>query len=153
MLVAQHSTYKRHRPEQTLLYQLVESHYPEFIKQLSDQGKSLPRHVEKEFAEFLKCGRLEHGFLRVICDDCKHEKLVAFSCKRRGFYSGGPDSIVSLVNEVGEPHSAESIFLYTHGFERLLLDRKISKSITSPHIEVAKRLLNEGTVTELYQLD
>ena len=68
-----------------MLYQLVESHYPEFIKQLSDQGKSLPRHVEKEFAEFLKCGRLEHGFLRVICDDCKHEKLVAFSCKRRGF--------------------------------------------------------------------
>jgi len=85
LLVAQYSTYKRHRPEQTLLYQLVESHYPEFIKQLSDQGKSLPRHLEKEFAEFLKCGRLEHGFLRVICDDCKHEKLVAFSCKRRGF--------------------------------------------------------------------
>ncbi len=85
MLVAQYSTYKRHRPEQTLLYQLVESHYPEFIKQLSDQGKSLPRHLEKEFAEFLKCGRLEHGFLRVICDDCKHEKLVTFSCKRRGF--------------------------------------------------------------------
>tara|TARA_Y100000034_G_scaffold74164_1_gene89211 strand:+ start:122 stop:688 length:567 start_codon:yes stop_codon:yes gene_type:complete len=85
LLVAQYSTYKRHRPEQTLLYQLVESHYPEFIKQLSDQGKSSPRHVEKEFAEFLKCGRLEHGFLRVICDDCKHEKLVAFSCKRRGF--------------------------------------------------------------------
>ncbi len=66
MLVAQYSTYKRHRPEQTLLYQLVESHYPEFIKQLSDQGKSLPRHVEKEFAEFLKCGGLEHGFLLVI---------------------------------------------------------------------------------------
>ena len=43
------------------------------------------REFEKEFAEFLKCGRLEHGFLRVVCDDCKHEKLLAFSCKKRGF--------------------------------------------------------------------
>ncbi len=33
----------------------------------------------------LKCGRLEHGFLRVRCQSCHHEKLVAFSCKRRGF--------------------------------------------------------------------
>ena len=34
---------------------------------------------------FLRCGRLEYGFLRAVCDDCKHEKLVAFSCKRRRF--------------------------------------------------------------------
>ncbi|HBN2370406.1 TPA: TniB family NTP-binding protein, partial [Escherichia coli] len=27
----------------------------------------------------------EHGFLRVRCQSCHHEKLVAFSCKRRGF--------------------------------------------------------------------
>ena len=27
---------------------------------------------------------LEHGFLRVRCEDCHHERLVAFSCKRRG---------------------------------------------------------------------
>ena len=85
MLAAHTHTYQRHRPEHTLLYQLVERHYPEFLKQLSHQGKSLPHRVEKEFEDFLKCGRLEHGFLRVVCDDCKHEKLVAFSCKKRGF--------------------------------------------------------------------
>jgi ribosomal protein S27E len=45
----------------------------------------LPRYVEREFDEFLRCGRLEYGWLRAVCDDCKHEKLVAFSCKRRGF--------------------------------------------------------------------
>jgi len=85
-LLATHThTYKRHRPEHTLLYQLVERHYPEFLEQHSQQGKSLPRHVEQEFEEFLRCGRLEHGFLRVVCDDCKHEKLVAFSCKKRDF--------------------------------------------------------------------
>ncbi|WP_425304072.1 transposase zinc-binding domain-containing protein [Brumicola pallidula] len=33
----------------------------------------------------MRCGRSEYGFLRVVCGDCKHEKLVAFSCKRRGF--------------------------------------------------------------------
>ena len=65
-----------------MLYQFVERHYPEFLEQLSHQGKSLPKHVEKEFEEFLKCVRLEHGFLSVVCEDCKHEKLVAFSCKK-----------------------------------------------------------------------
>jgi Putative transposase/Transposase zinc-binding domain len=28
---------------------------------------------------------LAHGFLRLHCAECAHEKLVAFSCKRRGF--------------------------------------------------------------------
>jgi ribosomal protein S27E len=41
--------------------------------------------VEDEFEAYLKCGLLEHGFLRVKCDACQAEKLVAFSCKRRGF--------------------------------------------------------------------
>jgi hypothetical protein len=41
--------------------------------------------VQDEFAAYLKCGCLEHGFLRVRCEDCHAEKLVAFSCKRRGF--------------------------------------------------------------------
>jgi len=41
--------------------------------------------VQREFEDYLKCGRLEHGFLRVQCEDCHSERLVAFSCKRRGF--------------------------------------------------------------------
>jgi ribosomal protein S27E len=35
--------------------------------------------VQDEFAAYLKCGRLEHGFLRVRCEDCHAEKLVAFT--------------------------------------------------------------------------
>ncbi|MBW9269274.1 MAG: IS91 family transposase [Candidatus Thiodiazotropha sp. (ex. Lucinisca nassula)] len=77
--------YKRHRPEQTLLYQIIERHYPEFRDVMATQGKPLPLHVQQEFADYLKCGRLEHGFLRVQCSECHHEHLVAFSCKRRGF--------------------------------------------------------------------
>ncbi len=57
----------RHKPEQTLLYQLVEQHWPEFQKQLGDTGRFLPRHVTREFEDYLACGRLENGFLRVRC--------------------------------------------------------------------------------------
>ncbi len=71
--------YERHRPEQTLLYRLVEQHYPVFAEAMAAQGKSLPAYLEREFEDYLKCGRLEHGFLRVRCDDCHAERLVAFS--------------------------------------------------------------------------
>ena len=57
--------YERHTPETTLLYQLVERHWPEFKAMLSAQGKQLPGYVTREFDDYLKCGCLEHGFLRV----------------------------------------------------------------------------------------
>ena len=79
------ATYVRHQPEQTLLYQLVEAHFPALMEHLAQQGKSLPNHVHREFDAYLKCGRLEHGFLRVRCDKCHFERLLAFSCKKRGF--------------------------------------------------------------------
>ena len=77
--------YERHRPEQTPLYALVEEHFPRFLQRLEAEGVSLPDFVIEEFDAYLKCGRLEYGFLRVKCDACRNEKLVAFSCKRRGF--------------------------------------------------------------------
>jgi len=77
--------YQRHRPEQTLLYQIVAQHYPAFVGQLAAQGAALPKYVGREFDAYFKCGRLEHGFLRVRCTDCHAGQLVAFSCKRRGF--------------------------------------------------------------------
>ena len=50
-----------------------------------EEEKQLPHFVKKEFEEFLKCGLLTHGFLKLQCQSCRREKLVAFSCKRRGF--------------------------------------------------------------------
>ena len=67
----------RHRPEQTLLYQLVEQYYPAFVTHLAARERTLPAHVEREFDDYLRCGRLEHGFLRVRCADCHSERLVA----------------------------------------------------------------------------
>ena len=40
--------------------------------------------MKDEFEAFLERGILARAFLRVRCADCAHEKLVTFSCKRRG---------------------------------------------------------------------
>ena len=78
--------HERHRPEQTTLYRLVQQHAQTFSAQTEEAtGVSLPQFVKDEFPAFLECGILAHGFLRLRCGDCGHDKLVAFSCKRRGF--------------------------------------------------------------------
>jgi hypothetical protein len=53
--------YERHRPEQTLLYQIIEQHYPDFLSAMEVQDRPLPGYVQDEFEAFLQCGRLEHG--------------------------------------------------------------------------------------------
>ena len=78
--------YERHRPEQTTLYRLVQRHAATFFAQTgAAAGADLPQFVKDEFDAFLECGILARGFLRLRCGDCGHDKLVAFSCKRRGF--------------------------------------------------------------------
>ena len=36
--------YQRHRPEQTLLYRIVEQYYPAFTSNLAEQGRELPSY-------------------------------------------------------------------------------------------------------------
>ncbi len=62
-------------------------------------------------------GRLENGFLRVRCGGCQEEKLVVFSCKRRGFCPGCSarrvvDSTACLMDEIlpDEPHRQWVLF-------------------------------------------
>jgi transposase-like zinc-binding protein len=77
--------YARRRPEDTTLYQVVQEHLGSFLAQVEAQtGAGLPQFVKDEFDAFAECGILAHGFLRLRCGECAHEKLVAFSCKRRG---------------------------------------------------------------------
>ena len=61
------------------LYRLVEQHYEDLAETMAAQGKPLPAYVEREFEDYLKCGRLEHGFLRVRYESCHAERLVALS--------------------------------------------------------------------------
>lgn len=48
--------YIRHRPEQTLLYQLVERYYPDFSRLMLLQGTPLPAYVAREFEDYLGLG-------------------------------------------------------------------------------------------------
>ena len=79
--IAHKPSYERRRPENTLLYKLIQQNLLSFYQQLElEHGSGLPDFVKKEFDEFLKCGILSHGFLRAKCASCRHEKLVALAC-------------------------------------------------------------------------
>jgi hypothetical protein len=74
-------------PSHTVLYTVIAEHLETFLASCHDDpdGSGLPAYVEREFYDYLRCGILAHGFLRLGCDTCHHELLVPFSCKRRGF--------------------------------------------------------------------
>ena len=64
----------------------VQQHAAGFIAHTeASTGAALPRFIKDEFDAFLECGILAHGFLRLRCGECGYDKLLAFSCKRRGF--------------------------------------------------------------------
>jgi Putative transposase/Transposase zinc-binding domain len=86
-LQAASPVYAPHDPSQTLLYQMVADHLETFLASLDadPDARGLPAYVEREFYDYLQCGVLAHGFLRLGCDTCHKELLLAFSCKRRGF--------------------------------------------------------------------
>ena len=96
------SAYVRHCPERTLLYQIVEEDYPAFKAHLASQGADLPAYVAQELEAYLECGRLEHGFLRMRCDTCHAEHLVAFSCKKRGFCTRFARIVLILARFAGQ---------------------------------------------------
>jgi hypothetical protein len=68
--------YVRHVPERALLYTLVQAHYPDFLARLAAEDRSLPEYVREEFDAYLRCGVLGHGFLRVVCEQCRGERLA-----------------------------------------------------------------------------
>jgi len=57
---------ERRRPEETVLYRVVHAHWDEF-RERAEEGGRLPGFVTKEVDEYLTCGILEHGFLRLAC--------------------------------------------------------------------------------------
>ena len=76
-------------PTSSPLYRLIEDHFAEFSTVYDERfahRRGYWRPVIAEVVEkYLTCGILEHGFARVRCGACKHEYLLAFSCKCRYF--------------------------------------------------------------------
>jgi len=70
-----------------VLYGVLADHLETFLAQASGDGcgPGLPRYVERELREYLRCGILAHGFARVHCFGCGNDQLIAFSCKGRAF--------------------------------------------------------------------
>jgi hypothetical protein len=81
------AVYRPRRPTETPLYPVVQHHLETFFAEAQDadpMGWGVPSWVERDFRNYLRCGILAHGFARVRCTDCGHDRLLAFSCKGRG---------------------------------------------------------------------
>jgi hypothetical protein len=76
---------ERRQPENTLLYRTIAAHWQTFKAEREAEGRTLPRYINEEFENFLRCGILSYGFGRVHCAGCQKNILYAFSCKGRGF--------------------------------------------------------------------
>ncbi|MGD0266757.1 MAG: transposase zinc-binding domain-containing protein [Candidatus Methylomirabilota bacterium] len=83
----QNGVYRSRRPETSPLWQIVARHLAEFLIVYDD--RYAPTHgplravVPRALESFHRCGILAYGFARVRCPDCRHEYLLAFSCKQR----------------------------------------------------------------------
>jgi hypothetical protein len=75
----------RRSPERTPLYAVVCGELETYLARAQERERVVPRFVERELRAYLRCGLLSHGFVRVRCGACGHDRLVAFSCKGRGF--------------------------------------------------------------------
>ncbi|MCH7714877.1 MAG: transposase [Gemmatimonadetes bacterium] len=67
-----------------MLYQVVQENLATFLAQADADGRRVPGFVRRGLEKFLDCGILGRGFVRIVCDDCKDQHLVAMSCKVRG---------------------------------------------------------------------
>ena len=81
--------YQPRDPKASAYYRCVEDHF-EQLETVWDEryqrrfGFWRP-YVTDVIRRYLDCGDLHFGFARVKCEDCGHEYLLAFSCKRRHF--------------------------------------------------------------------
>ncbi|HEY5869465.1 MAG TPA: hypothetical protein VI542_28545 [Candidatus Tectomicrobia bacterium] len=71
------ATYTPRDPSQTVLYHVIAEHLETFLASLADDpdAKGLPAYVQREFYDYLQCGILAHGFLRLGCDTCHPSRL------------------------------------------------------------------------------
>ena len=80
------AAYRGRKPGTGVLYRVISENLETFIarSRMADH-RGIPEYVEQEFRSYLECGVPAYGFIRVKCFDCSKEKIVPFSCKKRGF--------------------------------------------------------------------
>jgi hypothetical protein len=67
--------YERHRPEETVLYRVLQAHWKSFLADMESAAElaALPAFVVSEVEAFLKCGILAQGLVLAKCRDCARE--------------------------------------------------------------------------------
>ena len=76
--------YRRRRPEHTLWYRTVQTHFATWLALTAGADDTAPpAYIEQAFRRYLECGILAHGFARAHCDTCGYDFLIRFSCKGR----------------------------------------------------------------------
>jgi hypothetical protein len=128
---AQQEKYQQRRPENTVLYRVIQGHLESFLEHAYESsGKRLPKYVENEFRRYLECGLHAHGFARAVCETCGDELLLPFSCKLRGLCPSCntrrmSNTAAHLLDHVIAPDVALRQWVLTVPFElRLLLAAK-----------------------------
>jgi hypothetical protein len=114
--------------------------------------------VRDEFERYLECGLLCRGFARLECEQCHEQRLVAFSCKGRGFCPSclGRRTAQSAANLVDHvlPDVPLRQFVVTFPFElraRLAYDGKLLSAVTRIAIDsilgfYKRRVRDEQTI-------
>jgi Putative transposase/Transposase zinc-binding domain len=81
------SSYVPRDPRTTVLSHVVADPLETLLASLDAEpdARGLPASVQRALDDSWQCGILAHGLLRLGCDTCHQELLLAFSGKRRGF--------------------------------------------------------------------
>ena len=151
--------YQPRKPQESQYYQCIEDNF-ENLEQVYDDrfakkyGFFRP-YIKQVIYRYLDCGILHNGFARVKCEECGHEFLLAFSCKRRHFC---PSCHQKRVVEFGEwlceevlkdvPHR-HFVFSIPKILRRYFLyDRKLLSDLTRCAWETLKEFFQEAVPEE-----
>lgn len=77
--------YRPHDPRETVLWRAVREHWETLVARARERGAPPPKFVDDEVRAYLACGVPAAGFLRARCGACGFDRVVAFSCKGRGY--------------------------------------------------------------------
>jgi len=81
--------YRRRKPQETSLWKLLDHHFLEFEERYGDLFQQRYGFYRPDIShvvrKYLDCGDLREGFARIKYPDCRHEFILAFSCRGRWF--------------------------------------------------------------------
>jgi hypothetical protein len=79
--------YRPRKPQLSDLYRLLEAHYDDVKAHWEDRFEKAYGYwrgfVDNVVLRYFDCGVPEGGFARIVCEDCRSEFLLCFSCKAR----------------------------------------------------------------------